>query len=409
MKRHVTSLILIMIACHLFAPWNEKAQALGAGPPDEAKGWADAAQASSREKEAAKPSDADKAWRSEVFDLLAVGMAVGDVDGDGLNDVVIIDPNTVYFYRMTDKKPTLVANYTLRNMEFKTVDTVKPANRTAARIYVTAQNRGSLASFALDFSNDKLVPVVENFPYYLRVITYPTRGPILLGQKKGLSTAYEGYIYRIEDKGDRLEAGERFGVPVRIPILGFCIGDFEGKRQPLIAAYDRDDHIRIYDTTGKRLYLSSEYYGGSDVLLRMVGQEERRDPTLSGTDAERVHLRPRIMAVDVDQKGVYQLLSIAHESKSRRLLALTKMLQDGRVVGLSWNGDALEQKWETPKIPGMVTDFAVDTLPGFPGRRLMTLERMKTDWLSFLSSKSRLRIYDLDALKRGEITGGKTD
>jgi len=69
-----------------------------------------------------------------------------------------------------------------------------------------------------------------------------------------------------------------------------------------------------------------------------------------------------------------------------------------------WNGDALEQKWKTPRIQGMITDFAVDELPGLNGRWLITLERQKTDWLSFLSSRSQVRAYNLDQIMQGRVS-----
>ena len=74
------------------------------------------------------------------------------------------------------------------------------------------------------------------------------------------------------------------------------------------------------------------------------------------------------------------------------------MFEEGQVLALAWNGDAFDEKWTTPKVQGMVTDFAIDTLPGLAGQRLITLERKKTDWLAFLKSESQVRAYDLNSL-----------
>ena len=127
----------------------------------------------------------------------------------------------------------------------------KIRKRGPARNYFTAQNRGDIASIVLEYRNGEIYPAVLDFPYYLRLIIYPTHGPILLGQKRGIYRMYEGPIYRLEDKGDELQVSGRFGVPLKIPIFGFAIGDFEGKRQPMIAVYDRDEHMRLYTPPGK--------------------------------------------------------------------------------------------------------------------------------------------------------------
>ena len=100
----------------------------------------------------------------------------------------------------------------------------------------------------------------------------------------------------------------------------------------------------------------------------------------------------------LDRGPIHEILVIAHSSKTMRLLGKTKMFDEGQVLALAWNGDAFEEKWTTPKVQGMITDFAIDTLPGLAGQRLITLERKKTDWLAFLKSESQVRAYDLNSL-----------
>jgi hypothetical protein len=342
--------------------------------------------------------------------MLAVGMGIGDVTGGGENQVILVDPSTVYLYRLEGGTMSRVAEYSAGSLELKSVDVAKLRKQGPARIYVSAQNRGTISSFVLEYRNGALVPVVQNLPYFLRVIWYPSKGPILLGQRRGLNKIYEGPMFELADKGDDLEVRGRFGVPLKIPIFGFTIGDFEGKRQPLIAVYDREEHLRVYEPSGKRLYVSQDYYGGSDIVLRIQGSEARtkRDQT-GDEEGEREYLRPRIMALDLTGDGRSEVLAITHTSKTRRLLSRTKMLEEGQVVGLLWNGDALEERWHSPKVAGMITDFSVDSLPGFPGKRLITFERKKTDWLSLLRSESQVRVYDLGWILTQGPKGEKSD
>ncbi|MBI5568983.1 MAG: hypothetical protein HY914_03475 [Desulfomonile tiedjei] len=344
-------------------------------------------------------ADASKVWRSEDLSLLGIGMGVGDVDGDGQNEIVIAGPSSVSVYRVNPDKLSLMAEYSSGSIELKSIDVAKIRKHGPARIYVSAQNRGTLASLVLEYANGALTPVIQDVRYFLRVIDYPTRGPVLLAQQKGMNRMYDGPIYRVEDKGNELAVGDRFGIPLKIPIFGFAVGDLAGNRKPLIAVYDKSDHLRIYNPQGKRLYVSKDWYGGSDVILRWGGPEERKQ-TAMRDDADLIYFRPRIACISVPDSPVSQILAIAHSSKTGRYMGRSKMLDEGRVVGLVWNSDALVEQWRTPNIQGMVTDFAIDYLPGMASKRLIVLERKKTDWLSFLRSASQVKAYDLEAIMR---------
>jgi hypothetical protein len=356
-----------------------------------------------------KLTETDKVWKSQELDMLAVGLAIGDVDGDGQNEVAVIDPHSVHVYRVSDGKLSQLAEYSAGSLELKGIDATTFRDKGPARLYVTAQNRGALASFVLEYRKGALVPVIRDFDYFFRVINYPTQGPILLGQKKGARKMFDGPVYRLTDKGDEIVVAGRFGTPLKIPVLGFTIGDFEGNRQPLIAVYDRNDHLRIYRPDGTRLYVSKGFYGGSDILLRWVGPERQvgADQHRTDDDKEEVYFRPRIGSLSLEGKTNQEIVAISHSSKTRRLLSRTKMLEEGQVLGLVWNGDALEEQWGTPKLEGTITDFAVDKLPGLSGTRLITLERKKTDWLAFLRSKSQVRAYDLPSLIREGLDAGR--
>ncbi len=260
---------------------------------------------------------------------------------------------------------------------------------------------------SLELRNRVLEPVIQDVRYDLRVINYPTRGPILLGQRKGMNRIYEGPVFVVNDKGTELEEAARFGVPLKIPIFGFAIGDLQGKRTPLIAVYDKEDHLRVYDPHGKRMYMSKEFYGSSDVILRFGwsgGPKRIRKGVRRIGQGFLPAENPLYGPGQAAMRTTCSLLN--HSSKTMRYLSRSKMLEDGKVCALVWNGDTLVEKWRSPALQGMITDFAVDFLPGLAGRRLIVLERKKTDWLSFIRSKTQVKAYDLDALIAG---GGETE
>ncbi len=357
-------------------------------------------QGDSQSKENGK--DSEPVWRSQELNLLGVGFGVGDVDDDGKNEIVIAGPSDVHLYRKDGDQLYQMDDYSAGSLEIKSLDVAQIRKGKPARIYVSAQNRGAIESFVLEVKAKRLVRVVERFPYFLRVIQYPTQGPFLLAQAKSLSRMYDGPVMQVEDLGNKLQIKGRFGVPLKIPVFGFAIGDLENKRKPIIAVYDREDHLRLYRPNGKRLYKSQDYYGGSDVVLRMAGINDRKIRNEIGEEIDRIYMRPRIMSSDINNNGKYEVLAIQHSSATMRMMSNLRMLSDGKIVGLEWNGDSLAPAWESPPIQGMITDFTLDKLPGLQGVRLITLERKKTDWLSVLGSRSQVRAYDLDHILYGK-------
>ena len=48
---------------------------------------------------AAEPLDRKTFWKSQQFPVEFKGMDIGDVNGDGLNETVMIDHNSIFIYQ----------------------------------------------------------------------------------------------------------------------------------------------------------------------------------------------------------------------------------------------------------------------------------------------------------------------
>ena len=84
----------------------------------------------------------------------------------------------------------------------------------------------------------------------------------------------------------------------------------------------------------------------SDVILRMHGPEERTrvsafdNPEANAED----YYRPRVLPTDFRDGSGQQILVTTHSSKTLRMLSRTKMLEEGQVLALAWNGDVSGRK-----------------------------------------------------------------
>ncbi len=97
----------------------------------------------------------------------------------------------------------------------------------------------------------------------------------------------------------------------------------------------------------------------------MVRRKERESRTFDNPEASAEdYYRPRVLPTDFRDGSGQQILVSTHSSKTLRMLSRTKMLEEGQVLALAWNGDVLEEKWRTPKIAGMIIDFARGHMAG---------------------------------------------
>lgn len=57
---------------------------------------------------AAEPINRKEFWMSQKIPTEFKGMAVGDVNNDGINEIVAIDKNSIYIYKKADKELVLL-------------------------------------------------------------------------------------------------------------------------------------------------------------------------------------------------------------------------------------------------------------------------------------------------------------
>ncbi|MCX7636016.1 MAG: hypothetical protein N2Z74_09785, partial [Syntrophales bacterium] len=137
------------------------------------------------------PMDKRGFWMSQRYPTEFRGLDIGDVDGDGKNEIVAIDINSVYIFRKKDNDLILLQKITgNRSDNFVGVDVVDIVGDTAKEIIVSniVANRTTTAifnnvhSFIVEYREGKFVVTQKDLPWVFRAITRP-EGTLLLGQR----------------------------------------------------------------------------------------------------------------------------------------------------------------------------------------------------------------------------------
>ena len=103
-------------------------------------------------------------WMSQKIPTEFKGMDIGDVNSDGLNEIVAIDKNNVYIYQKTGNELKLLEKINGKSYDNYLAVDVADINRNGVKeIIVTSLNDTLLDSFVLEFKDGKYVKIAIGY------------------------------------------------------------------------------------------------------------------------------------------------------------------------------------------------------------------------------------------------------
>ena len=318
-------------------------------------------------------------WRSRRFNYQINSMAIGDVNGDGHNNIVVATSDTIHIYNYAEggvMNAAEVKGPSSRNNIW--VDVGDFNNNGVDEIFVTnqPQNQHALSSYVLEWNGQMYATVADRQTWYLRVIEEPSRGKVLLGQRKGRgSELFKPGIFELIWNNDELMTADKRGFPKELSIYGFAVGDVMNNGQDMMVAFSSGDYIRLLSPNGDEEWKSPDIYGGSLTHL-----EYRADDEADQRNKSVHYLKQRIFVFDADQDGQNELLVTKNIDSTGRLLARQRSFKTGRIECLGWDNFGLFPKWQTRDLPKFIGDFAIADLDGDGGKEVVFAVVQKSDW-----------------------------
>jgi TolB-like protein/outer membrane protein assembly factor BamB len=349
------------------------------------------------------PMDRKTFWMSEKRPTEYRGMDIGDVNGDGLNETVLIDTNTVYIYQK--KGDAFALLQTIKGSKadnYISLDVADINQNGIKQIFVTNLRKDTVDAFVLEYRDKKFVKIATGLRWFLRVINTSTGTPMLLGQGKGIEQPFDADIYELIWSGGRYQQGKKQRIPRGLSIYGLTIDSLSEGGTDKIIALNQDDYLCIYEPTEKPLWQlqtlggndnllwkSDETFGGSNIYvenLERSGVEDYQKNTF---------INSRILTYDLNRDGKREIVIVKNLSSSARLFQNVKLFTGAEVYNLSWDGLGLLENWRTRKINGYVADYqfkdidndgeneivlalVLSTGPSVTGRSVVVAYKMRT-------------------------------
>jgi TolB-like protein len=294
-------------------------------------------------------------WQSSTFQTHFKGVSVGDIEGDGANEIVMIDKNRIHVYRYKNNRFDQVTRVDKgKHTSFLGVDVADINANGKAEVFISGYSKlgERPASFVFEYTNTDLSLLIKDAGWYYRVLKDTDGIPVLLAQKKVAGLTYSDRLQVLA-----FENGDYVSVDAITPPRAFSTFDMAFARNPqtgdrVVVGYDRNNEMTAWHDGGKIFWESGEPFGGSHNYIEYTDRQS--------VDIVRQYLSKRIILADSDNNGKLEAIAIRNINSSPEWMPNARRFKKGYITCLEWNAKGvLQTKWKTNEERGYISDVAL--------------------------------------------------
>lgn len=300
-------------------------------------------------------------------------LVVGDIDGDKEDEIVVLSGNSLELYELDGKKITKTATAGLPPaVECHAINLADLDNNGRMEIYASCTADLNVSSLIVDWSKDKGFFIVSaHIPWYIRPIMIPGKGWRLAGQKRGLEKTelLKPGVYLLDlDAAKTPKQAEQLPLPSGVNLFDFAFADLDGDSVAETVAIDTKERMRVFNRANELLWVSKKTFGGSRVYLgpsrsNAINDQDRKNFT-ADEDALRdlIFVPGRLVVTDINADGRQEVVINENTLSSMSIFERMRIYNDGVIVGLAWDGTALNELWRTGSFRGYIAGFGFSSL-----------------------------------------------
>ena len=304
--------------------------------------------------------------RSQRLKINMTDMAVDDFNGDGKNEIALLDQHNLYMYvwgndgRLRELGQVQISQTNV-NFCMRAIDLNRDgAKELVITTYEADKNRPY--TFFYSFKNNRFSQYCDKCPYFCSVVRMsPTFTSTLIGQGWDSLKLFSPGIHNMVRVGKTFGLGSRLNLPKEATVFNFCWlpGSRGGDGDKLIVLRD-DERLKIFSGKGNSaIHTTMEKFSGSP-----IGIEHYKGMPGLGVDKtyqlpEKYFAPMRFITVDLGRTGEYVLLMNKPISTAAQFFDRYRYFPQGEIHALYWDGVGLGLKWKTRRIRGSVGQIAL--------------------------------------------------
>jgi hypothetical protein len=282
-------------------------------------------------------------WRSQSIPFKVVGMDIGDVDGDGRNEVILIEERKLWIYRWDGELKVIKTIEGEKFDRYLAVDVVDARKNGRAEIFVTNFQKDRLSSLVVAHSDGDFKVVSSGLDWFFRAVGWGEKGKVLFSQKMGTDEGFSGPIYEFGWDGKKYKDLGKAKIPKGINLYGFTPFSHDGKTD--FVYIDSDFTLKMVDEKGKVVWRTREEYASDNRF------QFKAINVYANTPDEFAFVNVRVIA-----KGE-EIFIIRNISAIGQIFARAQYYTKGEVKRLAWTGAMFMETWRSQEIPGYLADF----------------------------------------------------
>jgi len=351
-------------------------------------------------------------WKSQTIAGAILSMDIGDVDGDGRPEIVVMTKDKVAVYRKEGQGLKSLATYNGTKVDnFLWIAVADVSHDGSAKIFVnnlkkrneargaTTENIGGdrgytegLLSIVLSLNNGKLTEIAKVESYYLNAIEFPKKGKILIGQQKGDESvgAFIGGVYEMAIRGSAVVATVPVSLPDRCNLFNCVRGDLNGDHSEETVMIDKSNRLLVLNPAGDMIWNSDKIFAATTNSFEGKLNDRRYN------DVDTYSIPSSVLIADLNKDGITEVLVNRNPNTLVKFLPENmKSYDKGEIVSLSWDQLGMVENWKTREISGMVTSIRLADLDKKGADQLVLSLVAAKDLLKLGDAKSSIISYEL--------------
>lgn len=295
--------------------------------------------------------------RSKGMDRQITGVTAGDVNGDGVPEVICIDSMTVMVFQLVQGQLRKFTEINAGNGNVG-VDTADLNKNGFEEIFVTHFDDmdGRVYSYVLEWDGQALKRVAEGLRWYFRSVDLSDRGRVLVGQRQGFDALFSAGVYEMAYQAGTYEGVGKLNLPRKQNLFGFAQGAVTAAGESNLVGFSTDGYLRVSSTQGREEWSSVASFGSTANALISKSKE---DPN----EKDFFYLPSRIHLVDLDGDGQQEIVTARNEDAAGAFKRM-RLFKNGRLEVLKWDQLGLKPAWQSDVLSKFIGDFTLVDLDG---------------------------------------------